>query len=172
MRVILFRHGPAGERDPKQWPDDAERPLTQKGIARTRAASVGLAGLLEDVNVIATSPLVRAAQTAKLLADVMRGKPVIETIDELRPGQPPRAILKRLSEASRRHTIVLVGHEPDLGQLAGFLAFQTPAPLTLKKAGACSIAFEEAPKAGSGRIEWLLTPRLLRRLGAVVEVST
>ena len=63
----------------------------------------------------------------------------------------------------RGETVALVGHEPDLGKLAGTLVFGAPSALPLKKAGACAIQFEGAARPGAGRMVWLLTPRLLRR---------
>ena len=57
MRILLFRHGPAGERDPEQWPDDRLRPLTPKGIERTRRAARGLLRLEGRPRVVLTSPL-------------------------------------------------------------------------------------------------------------------
>lgn len=172
MRVVLFRHGPAGKRDPAQWPDDAARPLTERGTERTRRAIRGLVRQLDGVNVVLTSPLVRAAQTADLLVEAMGKEPAVETLDALSPGGAQRTILRRLGEASARHTIVLVGHEPDLGKLASALALGAPSPLALKKSGACAIVFDDAPKLGGGRLEWLLTPRLLRRLGRDSKVRT
>ena len=59
--------------------------------------------------------------------------------------------------------MVLVGHEPDLGKLAGVLLFGAPTEVPLKKAGACSIA-AEAAEAGAGRLRWLLPPATLRAL--------
>jgi phosphohistidine phosphatase len=72
MRIVLFRHGPAGERDPEQWPDDAQRPLTSKGEQRTAAAAAGLRRLRPDVRQVFTSPLLRALQTAQVAARASR----------------------------------------------------------------------------------------------------
>ena len=69
MRIVLLRHGPAGERDPLRWPDDRERPLTDKGVTRTRQAVRGLLRLEQSVDAVLTSPLLRAEQTARVLAD-------------------------------------------------------------------------------------------------------
>ena len=72
LRVVLFRHGPAGKRDAARWPDDQLRPLTPKGELRTRDAGAGLANLTGGVRAIWTSPLVRAARSAALLHDAYR----------------------------------------------------------------------------------------------------
>jgi len=60
--------------------------------------------------------------------------------------------------------VVLVGHEPHLGKLAGTLLFGAPAHLPIKKAGACAIDFEARPRAGGGQLVWFLPPRALRQL--------
>ena len=70
MQVILFRHGPAGDPDPSRWPTDVDRPLTPKGIERTRASGRGLARLVGEVTCVVTSPYERALGTANILADV------------------------------------------------------------------------------------------------------
>jgi len=69
-----------------------------------------------------------------------------------------------LEKLDLHRRIALVGHEPDLGKLAGTLLFGAPSAVALKKAGACAIDFEGAIRPGSGRLCWFLTPRMLRRL--------
>jgi phosphohistidine phosphatase len=170
MRVVLFRHGPAGSRDPAHWPDDRLRPLTQRGEARTAAAARGLRRLEPEVAAVVTSPLARAARTAKLVGEVYGGAPQ-ETLEALAPGGSYRRVVEFLSKRGRDETLVLVGHEPDLGKLAGMLVFGAPAALPLKKAGACAVDFTSVPQAGKGRLAWLLPPRVLRRLARRKEPS-
>jgi len=162
MRVILFRHGPAAERDAIRWPDDSQRPLTPRGAQLTRRVATGLARIEPGIDQIATSPFPRARQTARVLADVLRiGE--IEELGALRPGGSVDEIILFLAARLRRRTIVLVGHEPDLGKLAGLLLFGAPMPLALRKAGACAIRFDDAPREGGGRLAWFLPPRILRK---------
>lgn len=162
MKVILVRHGPAGKRDAKRWPDDAERPLTERGSIRTRLAAEGLARIEGDLDRILTSPLERATQTAAVLSEVYGNGVKVEKIDALAPGHAVRPLLARLAELDASDVVVLVGHEPDLGKLAGMLT-GAPGALPLKKAGACAIRLDEGPKPGAGRLEWLLPPKVLRR---------
>lgn len=164
MHILLFRHGPAGERDPLRWPDDRDRPLTDKGRARTRDAARGLVALEPSLTRILTSPLVRAADTAALLAAEAEeaGRP--EVLEALAPGGSWREVMARLQEEPADARVALVGHEPDLGKLAGVLLFGAPAALPLKKAGACLITFEGRADFGGGALRWLLTPRLVRGL--------
>ena len=165
MMVILFRHGPAGRRDASRWPDDRKRPLTEQGIERTCAAAYGLMRLLGKTPHVFTSPLVRAEQTAKLLVDAAKAESA-ETLEALAPGHTPRAVVRRLAGLATNELVVLVGHEPDLGALAGLLVGGTNGPaLPLKKAGAAVVSFVGPVRIGEGRLNALLPPRLLRRLG-------
>ena len=174
MLVVLFRHGPAGRSDPKRWPDDRDRPLTPKGDKRTRQAAEGLARVLGRTAarraIVWSSPLVRAEQTARRAAAALGGKEAgPQIVAALAPGGSMRGILERLVAAAEQGKddgaiVVLVGHEPDLGQLAGELALDPPGPLPLKKAGACAVVFEGAPRRRTGRLEWFLPPRVLRAL--------
>lgn len=165
MRVVLFRHGPAGERDPAHWPDDTQRPLTPKGEQRTAAAAAGLRCLRPDVRQVYTSPLLRALQTTQIVARVLSLHAPTETWDELAAGVALRAVVGRLSHVPPASTIVLVGHEPDLGRLAGLLLFGETRSIPLRKAGACCLRFEEAPRAGGAHLEWVASPRILRMIG-------
>ena len=162
LRVVLFRHGPAGKRDASRWPDDELRPLTGRGEVRTKAAASGLARLTGGVRAIWTSPLARAAATAALLRQACE-EPRVVVVEALRPGGSWRDVVDRLQHTrGAGGTIVLVGHEPDLGTLAGTLVLGTPRALPLKKAGACAIDFAGPIVAGKGQLAWLLPPRLLR----------
>src|SRR5262245_38248183 len=164
MRLVLFRHGPAEARDPSQWPDDALRPLTGRGVERTRSAARGVARLEPAIARVYTSPAVRALDTAKLLAGELDkgGDPVL--MDTLAPEGSWRATLDQLAGEPRDSTVALVGHEPSLGLLAARLLRSTgDGALTLKKAGACSITCE-APEPGRGRLRWWLRPAALRAL--------
>jgi phosphohistidine phosphatase len=169
MRIILFRHGPAGKRDAERWPDDGQRPLTARGTERSTLAARGLVRLEPGITSVLTSPLARAKQTAELLAEAIGSGVRIEFLDGLAPGQSPRAVLQRLARFDAAESAVLVGHEPDLGQLAGLLLFEAPATLPLKKAGACAIGFEERARPGRGTLEWLVPPRILRRQACKVK---
>jgi phosphohistidine phosphatase len=163
MRVVLFRHGPAGKHDPERWPDDARRPLTARGIGRTRLAARGVMRIERSLTRILTSPLVRAAETAQILAEACDGEVPVETLEALAPGHSFRAVLERLAQCESGDAVALVGHEPDLGKLAGVLLLGAPAALPLKKAGACAIVFEDRTAAGTGRLDWFLPPGVLRR---------
>ena len=164
MRLVLLRHGPAGTRNPLSWPNDHERPLTDKGLARTRRACDGLARLEPETAVILSSPLRRCVQTAECLREIMSSPEPVRYTEVLSPGGSWRDVLGALEALHEMSTVALVGHEPDLGRLAGVLLFGAPAALPLRKAGACCIEFETRCAPGRGRLRWFLPPRSLRRL--------
>jgi phosphohistidine phosphatase len=158
----LIRHGLAEERG-EAWPDDSKRPLTAEGISRLRQSARGLARLGVSFDVILTSPLVRARQTAAAVAAVYQPRPQVATADSLAPGGAYQALLAELEKQARRTRIALVGHEPGIGELAARLAgFRHP--LEFKKGAFCRIDVEGLPPTGPGTLRWLLTPRIMRSL--------
>jgi phosphohistidine phosphatase len=146
-----------------RWPDDRKRPLTDKGLARTRRSSHGLARLEPGIALVLSSPLERCVQTAACLGEALEPGTPVRFTEALSPGGSWRDVLVELESVHETVDAVLVGHEPDLGKLAGVLLFGAPAALPLGKAGACSIEFETRCAPGRGRLRWFLPPRALRR---------
>jgi phosphohistidine phosphatase len=125
----------------------------------------GLAAVDVTFDEILTSPLVRARQTADVLADAFRASPRIVEVPALEPGRPPKDAALALREFTRRRSLALIGHEPGLGELLAWL-IGLRAPLPLKKGSAALVEVALLPPpAGSGELRWLLTPKLLRALG-------
>jgi len=160
--LYLVRHAIAAERG-DEWPDDSKRPLTETGTKRFREAVAGLAWLDVDIDEIFTSPLVRAKQTATLLAHGLGDKMSVKTLDALAPGHSPRQVMNELSRAAKNHRIALVGHEPALGELAAHLIASARA-LPFKKGGACLITIQGLNSRRPGELVWFLPPKVLRRL--------
>ena len=160
--LVIVRHAIAEERDPRRWAQDSARPLSPRGKRRFRPAARGL-GRLIRVDVVLTSPCVRAVQTAELLRRTADW-PAAERLPALRPGRPAAQLLALLARR-REHCVAIVGHEPQLGELLA-LAVGGPgqAPLGLRKGGAASVRFRNRPAAGRGELRWWAAPRLLRRL--------
>src|SRR6516225_3386566 len=119
--LYLIRHGTAEERG-DAWPDDTKRPLTAQGMARLRKSARGLVRIGADFDVVMTSPLVRARQTAEIVAAAFDPRPPIVTADALSPGGSYELVLSELEKQARRTRIALVGHEPGIGQLAARLS--------------------------------------------------
>ncbi len=164
IEVFLIRHGVAAERGPA-FPDDRLRPLTSEGIVRFRQAVRGLAAMDVAIDVVLTSPLTRARQTAELLTAGLPGKPRLDTLEALAPGGRGPIILEAIFQRSRQQQarIALVGHEPDLGELASRL-LGARGGLQFKKGAVCCIELQGRLAAGPGTLLWHLPPRVLRRL--------
>jgi len=161
VELYLIRHGLAEARGP-DWPDDAKRPLTPRGVARLQKAARGLVALGVELDAILTSPLVRARQTADLVAAAFHAPPPVVTAEGLAPGAPRARLDADLERQARRSRLALVGHEPDIGELAGRLAGLRP--LAFKKGAVCRIDLDALPPAEPGTLRWFVTSRILRAL--------
>jgi len=160
--IYIVRHAIAADRG-EEWPDDTKRPLTDTGITRFKEAVSGLAWLDVEIDEIFTSPLVRAKQTATILAHGLGNKTSVKTLEALAPGHSPRQVMNELSGMAKRHRIALVGHEPGLGELAAHLLGSSRA-LPFKKGGVCYIAIQGLTSRRPGELGWFLPPKVLRRL--------
>ena len=167
MKLYLLRHAIACARDPHRFPDDDARPLTRRGRVRMRVAAGGLRKLGIEPKVIHSSPLVRAKQTAEIVAAAMKPKAKVRVAQALAPGRDPFRIFRSLRDKNGRDEVVLVGHEPDLSKFAGLLLSGAPAVMMKwKKGGLCCIELPETPAPGGGRLLFQATPRMLRMLGS------
>jgi phosphohistidine phosphatase len=162
MELLIVRHAIAYERDARRWPEDGERPLSPRGVARARRAAAGLKRLTARPGRVLTSPLVRARQTAEILTQ-FAGWPTATTTPLLLPDASPAALLAFLARA-REGSVAIVGHEPQLGQVLAACLPGTAASGAheLRKMGVALVAFRDAARPGHGELVWLATPRLLR----------
>jgi phosphohistidine phosphatase len=157
MQLWLVRHAIAAERSEFDGPD-AERPLTPKGRRRIRQFCDCLAGQTAMPDAIYTSPLVRAAQTATILAKSagLKKNEVVST-DLLSPGVDVRELVEfvRIQPAE---CVALVGHEPDMShiltELVGGGLFR------FGKGFVAAVDFTSAPEIGAGRLCWFVGPKL------------
>jgi phosphohistidine phosphatase len=162
LELYLVRHAIAAERG-DEFPDDSKRPLTSQGISRFKKEAAALDALGMSVALILTSPLVRARQTADILSESLEGKPTVVNTDSLSPAGTAAAVVQDLTKHAKKGRIALVGHEPNIGELAGRL-IGARTPLEFKKGATCRIDFEVLPPKGTGQLRWFLTPRMLRKL--------
>lgn len=163
IELYLVRHAVAAERGPK-YPDDGERPLTPAGSKRFAQSVPGLVELDVVIDLVVTSPLVRARETAMLLSAGLKPKPPVVESEALAPGGRPQAINEAIkTHAKKYRRIALVGHEPDLGELAARL-LGARGGVEFKKGGVCFIEMDGATPTGPGTLHWMLTPKALRAL--------
>ncbi|MBA2712287.1 MAG: histidine phosphatase family protein [Rubrobacteraceae bacterium] len=165
MYLYLIRHAIAHKRDPERWPDDSERPLTPEGEEEFGGAAIGLGRIVPGVEVLLSSPYERAWQTAEILTQ-QTGWPTPQSFPALEPDVPPEKVLLALQTYAGTQSIALAGHRPGLHELAVYLLTGDAggADMKIKKGGVVCIEFEDAPKAGAGKLRWLFTPRVLRTL--------
>ena len=164
--LYLIRHARAAERG-DAWPDDSKRPLTDEGIERMKKAARGLARLGVTFDVVLTSPFVRARQTAELVAGAFDNRPPVVTTESLTPNGSFEAFLEELDNQSKRSSVAIVGHEPDLGEMAARLAGLRH-PLQFKKGAVCRVDVKTLPPASAGVIRWFVTASIL---GAVKKLK-
>lgn len=159
MKVYVMRHGPAEDDSPTGR--DADRALTTTGRDRTRAVARALAEGSEAPVQIISSPLVRALQTAEIVAAVAGVDPV-EVRREIAPGGDTVALLAELVRAGKRR-VMLVGHEPDLSMLVHRLVGKPPEQGMLKAmvVGVRCEADAQDPKGFSSKLRFVLDPKTL-----------
>jgi phosphohistidine phosphatase len=162
LELYLIRHGVAAERG-EEFPDDSKRPLTSSGIARLRKEAKALEALGVGFDHIITSPLVRTRQTADVFVEMLKSKPSLSMSDALAPAGAPAAVVQELGKHMRQPRIALVGHEPNIGELAARL-IGARTPIEFKKGAICRIDFEVFPPKGIGQLRWFITPRMLREM--------
>jgi phosphohistidine phosphatase len=165
MTLYVIRHGVAEERSPAG--DDAGRRLTAEGRTKMRAVARGLRALGARFDVLLTSPLPRAAETAKIVSEAYGNRPAPREFPGLAPGVGAAETARLLRAVGRASRVAIVGHEPGLSSLASLLLSGSPdgVPIRLKKGGV--IVLEVAgfgPRRGA-TLRAVLPPRALRRLG-------
>jgi len=165
MKLLVVRHGAAMDHEEfaRTGESDDLRPLTDEGRTEMKSVAAGLREEVETLDVLATSPLTRARQTAEIIADVYGlGAPKIA--NSLVPGASFEEFEKWCSGLGEKKVIAVVGHEPHLGTLVTWLlAGRSESRIRLKKGGACMLEFESEVQRDSGILNWLLTPRQLER---------
>jgi phosphohistidine phosphatase len=164
-QLYVMRHGIAVARGDPNFPDDAQRPLTPEGKKKLRGIAKGLFRLGLGVDSIITSPLVRASETAAIVAEVLDSGIKIECSDFLRPGGSLQALLTSLGKRGEHSSVLVVGHEPDLSEGVAKLIGNTRASFQFKKGGCCRIDCDKFPPRPLGKLIWWLTPRVMRKIG-------
>ncbi len=164
MFLFIVRHAIAVPHGTPGVPED-DRPLTEEGIEKMKKVAVGLKGLNVRPDIILTSPLVRARQTADILRRTLGGKVPPVTCDALSPSGNRQEVYQALQQHSKLDSVVLVGHQPSLGEIAGEVAWGSPEKyVELKKGGVCCIQIDDLQPIPRGTLVWLATPALLRAI--------
>lgn len=159
MELYFLRHGIAADKSPDEN-GDAARPLTKEGIAKMKAAAHGLRKMSLKLDVLLSSPLVRAHETAEIVARELG--PELRLTDALAPGCDVARLFELLGEHRGAERMMLVGHEPDFSALVGAL---TGGSRVLMKKGGLARVDIEVLEPGAGTLVWLIPPRGMRMAG-------
>jgi phosphohistidine phosphatase len=156
--VILYfvRHGKAGHHS--MAADDDERELTHDGVAALQAAAPIWRRLHLRPDVVISSPLPRALQTAELVISAlgMSDDPVVD--ERLRPGADWADLARAMAAHPQAGHVMFVGHEPDLSRAVSLLT--GGASVRMRKGGVACVEFPGVPEPGSGELAWLVDPDL------------
>ncbi len=170
--LYLMRHGIAANLGEGGILNDADRPLTLDGRTRMKQAAAGIKKLEIKFNVILTSPLLRARQTAEAVAEVLDLQHRVKILESLAPG---RAFIEGEGQNAeiflelgsyQFDKALLVGHMPDLSELASYLLTgNRNLNIEFKKGTICAIEVTSLPPRGPGLLCWQMSPKQLRFLG-------
>ena len=165
MRILLIRHAKAEDQEEfaRTGKSDDERPLTDDGKSEMRGAARGLAAIAKDIDVLASSPLVRATQTADVVAHEFRYAERQVTAS-MRPDTPFDEFALWAASHAERQLLAAVGHNPHISALACWMIGAPLSAIDMKKGAALLIEFEGRVAEGAGSLLWYLKPSQLRKL--------
>ncbi len=163
MEVFILRHAIAVPRGTPGYPND-DRPLTEEGIQKFTKAAEGIAELVPEFDVILTSPLSRASETALIAARAVDCEERIEITDALLPETGPREMYNLLGKYADALRVLVVGHEPSLGLFATYLLGGNRSVIEMKKGAICCIRIDTGKPREPGLLLWHLPPRVLRSI--------
>ena len=163
MRLYIVRHAIA---DPHGTPGvkDEDRSLTEEGIRKMRQAAEGLRRLKYIPELIFSSPLIRARQTAEILLAVFGKEIEMRILPALAPAGARQELYPAIHSCEKKFkSLMLVGHQPSLGEIAGeIIGGSAGVRIEFKKGGACAIELMSAQNSLNGSLISLLTPSFLR----------
>jgi phosphohistidine phosphatase len=160
MNLFILRHGNAVEPGTPGFENDFDRPLIPKGERRLRKAAAAMRKMELSFNLILSSPLLRAKQTAEIVAGELKSKQRLQFSDSLAPGGNVKDLLQQLNEwRPAPENVLLVGHEPYLSRLIALLVSGSEdAAIEMKKGGLCKLEASGLHHGRCARLAWLLTP--------------
>lgn len=160
MQLYLLRHAVALEREEFKGDSDSERPLTADGRKKMRRAARGMRKLGISFDLILSSPLVRARDTADIVAHEFTTRRHLKLTDHLKPGADQKALVQALRKIEHARDVVLVGHEPDLSiLLSRLLGVKSPEALKMKKGALCLLSVDKLRYGACARLEWMMTAK-------------
>jgi phosphohistidine phosphatase len=158
MFVYVLRHGIADDAKPGE--PDSSRALTAEGRKKLasvldRAKKAGIAPA-----VILTSPYLRAKQTARMAAQAFSCEGSVIETSALVPSGSPELVWDEISEYRSEEQLMVVGHEPLLGELVSYLLDSPSLRIDMRKAALVTISLESLRGGPRGVLQWMITPKL------------
>lgn len=166
MEIYLLRHAIAVPRGTPGYPND-DRPLTAEGIEKMRDAAKGIARVVSGFDVILTSPLIRARETASIAAEATQNLDRIEICEHLLPESDIFEIHTCLLKFRDKDRVMLVGHEPSMSAFASILLGGKTSIIEFKKGSLCRIDIHRPPTTMPGTLIFHLQPKHLRAIGKI-----
>lgn len=167
MELYILRHGEAGKRVPIAS-RDTERALTAAGKEEVEEVGEAMLKLGFKFDVVATSPLKRAKDTAMIVNKALNRKGQVEEWQELTPEGSRDAFYRRLQKLKAGSEVLVVGHEPYLTTVINEIAGRGRSGdvrILLRKAGLARVTVDGFSPRTNGELRWLLTPKLIRKMG-------
>jgi len=166
MELYIIRHGDAIDRDDPRVTGDAMRWLTELGREEVGVSARLLRSLGVVPDLVLTSPMVRARQTAEIITETIGPSGGPEVSEHLVYGGSLAGVISDVVAHGRPQRVVLAGHMPSVGALVGYLAWQRPENGVHFRTGEiCRIDLpNDAPHPGYGDLRWLIPPKVARRL--------
>lgn len=163
MNLYVIRHAIAEEENSSK--EDSQRVLTEKGSKKMLQIAKGLKKLGVELDLILSSPYLRAAETAEILGGIFKPPMGVLQSDNLLPMGDPELLIAEINEKYQAEAIGIVGHEPYLTALTSILAAQsTPLEIIFKKGGVCRLSADNLRHSRRASLEWILTPGILVEL--------
>lgn len=166
MEIYLLRHGIAVERGTRGFEDDFARPLTPKGRRQLRKTATAIKKLASKFDLILSSPLLRAKQTAEIVAKGLKCQKRLRFTNALAPGGLASILIRQLTrEKDTPGKVLLVGHEPDMSRLISLLvAGNKGTQIDFKKGGLCKLEADALRDGQCATLVWLLTPKQMKMM--------
>jgi phosphohistidine phosphatase len=164
MELFILRHGEAGQRSSSS---DTTRPLTSAGKAEILEIAKALKTIGLKFDLVVTSPLKRAYDTAMLVSDVFNIGSKVQVWNELAPEGKRSEVYHKISTIREEYSVLIVGHQPLLGEMVNDIIHKSkssPCNFLLKKGGIVRIRLLRKSNVPKGELKWLLSPRILRNI--------
>lgn len=167
MDLFILRHGEAGQRV-SAGRGDFQRPLTAAGQKEVSEIATSLKDLGIKLDIVISSPLKRAHQTASIVAKTFKIEKKMQDWAELSPEGNRLDLYNKLLQLKQQSSVLVVGHEPYLSEMISEMIFEgnNGGRIDLKKTGLARIRIVSSTPKFQGELRWLLTPKLLRNMSS------